>query len=367
MKISFRNIIRQGNLYKLASLNLKRCNLAAIFLSVFIPLILFINIVFFHQTLIRPEYNKYLFSILITSLVYLVISYKVEHTRRFKKYTRPLYELYLIIDCIFMAMLSNSFFKVEGSLFYFFLAMIFFAIVPVFNFFELLSAELAVITFMTYIVWSNDHLTSLTMQVVLFNFVRIAVTIWKYGITYKNLELNHQVYMTKDVKTNDDLTGLLNKNGIFRKLSNIWSVSQKNKVSSCFLIIGVDYFKKYSEIYGEEKANETIVLIANAIKETVRERTDLIARIDSKKFLVILNEVEKKELIYYSKAIERKISQLNIEHSGNKFSKKISVTIGSSYSKNSASCDYMSIFNKCNVDFSNSINKKKEELLTVCS
>lgn len=367
MKYTFRNLLTKGKIYKLTLLNFRRCNLAAIFLSVFIPLILFINIVFFNQTLIRPEYNKYLFGILITSLVYLVASYKIEHTRKYRKFMRPLYESYLIIDCIFMAMLSNSFFKIEGSLFYFFLAMIFFAIVPVFDLFELISAEVAVIAFMVYIVKSNDFLTSLTMQVVLFNFVRIAVTIWKYGITYKNLELNHQVYLAKETKTNDELTGLLNKNGVFRKLSNIWSVSQKNKVSSGFLIIGIDYFKKYSEIYGGDAADKTILLVSNAIKEIVRERTDLIARVDGRKFLVILNDIEKKELIYFSKAIERKISQLNIEHSGNKFGNTLSVTIGLSYSKNSANTDYMSIFEKCNVNFTSSINKKKEEAFTVCS
>lgn len=363
MSTLFLNFYRKSNTYRLPAVNIKRCNAAVAFVAIFIPLILFINIVFFDQTLIRPEYNKYLFTIFIVSLIYLVLAYKVEKERRGKKYYKILYRSVMLVYAVLFAILSNSFFKIENSLFYFFISMLFFAIVPVFNMYEMLVSEMCAIAFMVYMVEANSSEKSLAMQIVWFNFVRIAVMLWKYRVTFNNLELTKQIKFSDDVNIKDEATTLYNKKGLIRKIHNIWHVMQKNRASCGFITVGIDYYKKYEETYGEEKTKEAIKNVADSIKDVFRERTDLIARIDNKRFLVVVNEVDKKELIYLSKIIERKVEELGIENSKNLYKEVLTITTSSTFVPNCKNVDYMDVLDRSEKNFSKKKKKKKEQFV----
>ena len=299
----FKTLSRRGYERKLPAVNIGRCTIAAFFLSVFIPLILLVNIVFLNQTLIRPEYNKYLFGILILSVMYLFIRMIIGDGRVARKYYKYLYRGYLILCSGFMILLCNSFFDREGSLFYFFLCMIFFAIVPVFEKTELIIAEIVSVFFMGSLIVANIETTSVISQVLVFNFVRIAVTLWKYSIVFDTLELKEKLSRERDISEKDVITGFDNLHGLDRRMDIVWNVCCKNKLSCGAIVIDIEKAVKLYDYYGFTSKNDCLVKISNQIKAMLRKKTDIFARISTYKLVVIIQDTEREEMLLVGKKI----------------------------------------------------------------
>ncbi|MDE6210051.1 MAG: GGDEF domain-containing protein [Lachnospiraceae bacterium] len=289
---------------KLPVINIKRCTVAAVLLSIFIPAILITNIVFLNQTLIRPEYNKYLFSILIFSVIFLFIRVIVGNTYEHRRYYGIIYRSYLVLCSGFMIMLCNSYFELEGSLFYFFLIMIFFAIIPIFNVGELIFAEIISISLMGYLIWSNKGVVTIASQVLIFNFARIAVTIWKYILVSRNIRMKLNTDGGKELVTKDKVTGYLNQQGLNRRMEIVWEVCRRNKVSCGAIVLDVESIAEDYKVYGFDSMEECLGDIADNVRKLLRDKTDIYARTGKYKFTIIVHDTERTELVLMAKKLQ---------------------------------------------------------------
>lgn len=344
MKRFFKKLERKSNSIKLPKLNLVRCNMAAFFLTLFIPTILLINIIFLNQSLIRPEYNKFLCGILIVQVIYLLSTVIANSSKNGHMYYKYLYRSYLILTGSFMMVLAVSFFNETGSLFYFFISMLFFSIVPLFSYKEFVVTELITVGYLISLVAMNSKSQSMIVQVVLFDIVRLVVTAWKYQVSINNIELKRRLIEEKDIADKDHLTGMLNRRGLNRKLCNIWPVYQRNKLSCGAIMLDIDFFKKYNDNYGHPAGDECLSKVAKLIRNTTRRNTDLIARIGGEEFIVFVQDADKSDLVFLSKKIQRCIEDENIEHSYSSVAGHVTVSIGLAYIKNARDKDYLSIY-----------------------
>lgn len=304
MKYIFNKTIGGSYERRLPVINLKRCTLAAVILSLFIPAILITNIVFLNQTLIRPEYNKYLCGILLISVVFLFVRVLLGGKIENRRYYGMVYRGYLILCSGFMILLCNSYFEVEGSLFYYFLVMLFFAIIPVFNVGELLFSEMVVLILMIYIISTNRGMVSVASQILIFNFARIIVNVWKYVLVAKAFKEKMVLYNAKDYNTKDELTDFLNTAGLNRRMEIMWDVCRRNKVSCSAIAIDVSYIVSEHDLYGFESEEECVRELAQNIKRLLRDKTDIYARTGKYKFVVIACDVNQTELLLMAKRLQ---------------------------------------------------------------
>lgn len=304
MKYIFNKTIGGSYERKLPVMNMKRCTIAAVLLALFIPTILITNIVFLNQTLIRPEYNKYLGSILLISVVFLFVRVLVGSKYEYRRFYGIIYRSFLIICSGFMILLCNSYFRIEGSLFYYFLTMLFFAIIPVFNVGELLFSEAIVIAFMVYLIGTNKAVVSVVSQILIFNFARIIVTVWKYAIVARGFRAKMAVENSPEYVTRDLVTDFLNTAGLNRRMEIMWDVCRRNKVSCGAMTMDISYLVSEYEIYGFESADECIKDIADNVRKTLRDKTDIFARTGKYRFTIVACDKNQTELLLMAKKLQ---------------------------------------------------------------
>jgi len=89
----------------------------------------------------------------------------------------------------------------------------------------------------------------------------------------------------------DQLTGLANREVLFKELSAVYNTENREIIDSTYLlIIDLDNFKSVNDILGHAAGDRLLQLSANRIKESVRNN-DLVTRLGGDEFAVIIRNV----------------------------------------------------------------------------
>jgi diguanylate cyclase len=85
----------------------------------------------------------------------------------------------------------------------------------------------------------------------------------------------------------DPLTGLENRRAIDHRLREYWDQWQKHGKSFTAILIDVDFFKRYNDFYGHQEGDRCLVLVANALRETIKKFNGSIGRYGGEEFIVL--------------------------------------------------------------------------------
>jgi len=135
----------------------------------------------------------------------------------------------------------------------------------------------------------------------------------------------------------DALTGLHNRRA-FYQISETESqkLSRYDKDFSV-IMLDIDNFKKINDTYGHHTGDKLLELVANSIKENIRE-CDYIFRLGGDEFVIFLPETHGEYAYQLAQRIRTNISKLDLNHDNNKT--PISCSIGiSSYRKDDQDLD----------------------------
>lgn len=126
----------------------------------------------------------------------------------------------------------------------------------------------------------------------------------------------------------DSLTEMANK----RYLREYFHARTKSPVSehnSVYLImIDVDFFKYYNDLYGHLAGDECLMQVAKCIKDTVRNASDLAARFGGEEFCVLLLASDRDGVLTICERIQQKIRLAAIQHGGSSISSHVTVSQG---------------------------------------
>jgi len=122
--------------------------------------------------------------------------------------------------------------------------------------------------------------------------------------------------------TTDELTGLMNRRNILKRLDEELQRAIRLREPFCIMIIDLDHFKRINDTYGHLFGDVVLKSAAAGIRDTVRTY-DIVGRIGGEEFLVISPGVPMEEAISLAERIRRVISDLAIEQGG----QKIAVTV----------------------------------------
>lgn len=116
----------------------------------------------------------------------------------------------------------------------------------------------------------------------------------------------------------DGLTGLANRRQFDLTLDNEFSRALRNASTLSLIMMDVDCFKQYNDIYGHTAGDECLRVISRAIQELTPGRPgDLAARYGGEEIAVLLPNTQVAGAIAVAEKIRQAISALQIEHSGN--------------------------------------------------
>lgn len=143
-------------------------------------------------------------------------------------------------------------------------------------------------------------------------------------------ELEGAVKHLEHLSTIDELTGLANRRSFDIALTREWSRARRNKGSIALLMIDVDRFKDFNDIYHHQLGDNALKKVAKVIGTFANRPGDMAARYGGEEFALILSNPSDAYLVEVSELLLNRIRDLKIEHSGSDVDKYLTVSIGSS-------------------------------------
>lgn len=109
----------------------------------------------------------------------------------------------------------------------------------------------------------------------------------------------------------DALTGIANRRSFDAMLAMRWTTASR----LALLMIDIDNFKPYNDIYGHKEGDECIRMVAQILTTMVREN-DLVARLGGEEFAVLMPETGIEEAEQAAKRLRKGIAMREIPHTG---------------------------------------------------
>lgn len=176
-------------------------------------------------------------------------------------------------------------------------------------------------------------------------------------IRYKNFILNTKYKNRLDnairLSETDKMTGLLNRRGLERNIESLWPHWIRQKTSVAFLMLDIDFFKKYNDAYGHVMGDECIKKVAESILNAMRRKTDFAARVGGEEFIVCLSGIEGKDSVLWAKRLKADIEGLEINHAASNFLPFITVSMGLVCERPTALSDFDVMYDKADKELYN--------------
>ena len=131
----------------------------------------------------------------------------------------------------------------------------------------------------------------------------------------------------EELSITDELTKIYNRRFFNIKIEEEINRAKRDKKELCLIILDIDFFKQYNDTYGHQEGDIVLKSVANVLKNKTNRADDFAFRVGGEEF-VIITHIEKDKVFDYAISIKDDIENLQIEHSGNKVSKYVTISLG---------------------------------------
>lgn len=172
----------------------------------------------------------------------------------------------------------------------------------------------------------KDYLFINVVLIMLFAFGLIAYII--YHVIKKDNQLRILNTKYKLDSITDGMTKLYNRKYFDTIFDNMPFISNGNNWKSAFIMLDIDYFKQYNDTYGHDLGDETLKKVSNLLREYFSQKYEYVFRLGGEEFGVVLFDTDEEMLERCLKDINKKVVELQIEHSGSQILNVVSVSLG---------------------------------------
>jgi diguanylate cyclase (GGDEF)-like protein/PAS domain S-box-containing protein len=125
----------------------------------------------------------------------------------------------------------------------------------------------------------------------------------------------------------DALTGVANRRQFDHVLDHEWRRATRTESPLSLLLLDVDHFKLYNDIYGHLRGDSCLRQIAEAALDVIQRPGDTVARFGGEEFAVILADTDRNAALELAERIRQTVERRCLEHRGNPPG-RITVSIG---------------------------------------
>lgn len=129
--------------------------------------------------------------------------------------------------------------------------------------------------------------------------------------------------------TTDGLTGLANRRTFDSRLETEWLRAFRDRTPLSLLLIDVDQFKAYNDIYGHQQGDECLRRVAGVISGTVNRPGDLVARYGGEEIVVLLPDTDERGAARIAESMRAQIEAMALHHEANPPLYILTISIGS--------------------------------------
>lgn len=126
----------------------------------------------------------------------------------------------------------------------------------------------------------------------------------------------------------DELTKVPNRRMFFNEIDKNFYQAQRENHAMMLMIMDIDYFKGYNDLYGHVKGDWCLFNIAQTVEQIATEHGFIMARYGGEEFIVAGFGVSREDSITFGESIQYAIEEMDIEHRKSEVSDQVTVSIG---------------------------------------
>lgn len=182
-----------------------------------------------------------------------------------------------------------------------------------------------------------DYLSKPFKKVELLARIRSAIRLEREIVTRKRHEKKLAEALEKLQQLNrrleklssmDSLTGLYNRRFFDSTLQKEFSRAIRNGCMVSLIMIDIDEFKAFNDVYGHLAGDECLKSIADTFNRIISRSNDLVARYGGEEFCVILPDTCEQGAVAVAESLRRDVMKLDIKHSASKVHKSVTISLG---------------------------------------
>jgi diguanylate cyclase (GGDEF)-like protein len=135
--------------------------------------------------------------------------------------------------------------------------------------------------------------------------------------------------LLNEIAERDGLSGLYNRRMFDMLTSRLWLQTQRNVESLQVILVDIDHFKAYNDLYGHQAGDSCIRQVGAILARAARRPFDFCARYGGEEFALVLYAPSGAEPTAIPEQIRRETMALAIPHAKSDAAKVLTVSIGS--------------------------------------
>lgn len=143
-----------------------------------------------------------------------------------------------------------------------------------------------------------------------------------------HLKLQAAMHAVRDSSPWDSLTGIASRYYFDQVFVRDFERARRDQQPLALLLIDIDRFKSFNEMYGHEMADQTLLRVATGLKRQLRRAVDLLARYGGEQFVLLLPNTDREGALWVGKRLHEHIGSLQIAHDGSCHDHHLTVSIG---------------------------------------
>jgi len=134
--------------------------------------------------------------------------------------------------------------------------------------------------------------------------------------------------MLNQLAERDGLTGLYNRRAFDEYMERIWRQSRREHTPLTVMLVDIDHFKAYNDMYGHQAGDDALKQVASVISSGVQRPLDIAARYGGEEFVLVLYGPATDYVTSLPELLREDVLQLGITHEGATATKFLTVSIG---------------------------------------
>ena len=130
------------------------------------------------------------------------------------------------------------------------------------------------------------------------------------------------------ISMQDSLTQLANRRAFDRYLQEQRAVAQRHGRPLALILMDVDHFKAYNDLYGHQAGDECLRQVAAALRSCCRRPSDLAARYGGEEFALILPDTASQGALHVAEILRNTVLRCELPHAACSTGPYVSVSVG---------------------------------------
>ena len=181
--------------------------------------------------------------------------------------------------------------------------------------------------------YGNIVNSSIILLVVLFvSISRYIGKLQDFKIRKKLLFTNYELEKLNDklnsLTITDSLSTLNNRRYFDEKLIQYWDYCILNGLSMTIIMMDIDDFKNFNDVYGHQAGDDCIVKISSVLRNTFKRKDDIVVRYGGEEFTAILINTTKENVKILTDNICKSVIALKMPNKMNGKEQNVTVSLG---------------------------------------